>query len=102
MTIKKCSGCVYSISIDHGYSNYTVEGTDIYCAKSLNPDMPFDRWYGEDKRDLFAETCKMYRCGSGISIDCETEDKVESNDLDVRWASYLNEYVTGADIDRIY
>ena len=57
---KKCSKCNYAILIDEGYSNYTVENTTLYCSLNLNPEAPFDKWYGEDKKDLFANSCEKY------------------------------------------
>ena len=92
---------MYHIAYDYGYSNYTVEGTTVNCAKSLNPDMPFDRWYGEDKRDLFAETCVSYIHGGGVEIDCDREMEVKSDDPEIKWAAFVNGYVTGAVIERI-
>jgi hypothetical protein len=67
----------------------------------MNSEMPFDRWYGEDKRDVIAEKCRMYHQGSGVDIDCDKDHEVKSDDPEIKWGSYLTEYVTGADIDRV-
>ena len=52
-----CGGCKFCVFKDHGYSNYTVEGTSFYCGKNLHPESGFDRWYGEDKRLEYAQEC---------------------------------------------
>jgi hypothetical protein len=75
MTMKKCSDCNFCLIKEYGYSNYTVEGADVYCTLGLNPEAPFDRWYGEDKRDLFAETCPDFNSTYGpVVIDAEEEE----------------------------
>ena len=44
---KNCSDCKHSVLVDYGYSNYTVEGTNVYCIKKLHPNPGFDNWYGD-------------------------------------------------------
>jgi hypothetical protein len=68
-----CSECIYSIREDNGYSNYTVEGTDIDCLKSLNPNFPVDAWYGECKQGLFAAECPSFFRGVGVSVDVDQD-----------------------------
>lgn len=68
---RSCSGCKYAIYQDHGYSNYTVEGTDFYCGKKRHPEAPFDRWYGEDPRLQFAANCSDFEAGDPIEMDVE-------------------------------
>lgn len=70
----KCSKCKYSILEDNGYSNYTVEGTDIGCLKGLNPKFPVDAWYGECPEGEFAQTCPSFTEGESVSVDVERED----------------------------
>lgn len=72
---KKCSECDFAILDDYGYSNYTTEGTTVHCSKALHPDGDFDRYYGEDKRDSFAETCSAFSSEVGpVEVDCDRED----------------------------
>ena len=40
---KTCLDCRFAVEEDYGYSNYTVEGTDVHCLKKLNSDLPKDR-----------------------------------------------------------
>jgi hypothetical protein len=68
-----CNGCRFACFVDYGYSNYTVEGTEFYCAKSLHPDGHFDRFYGEDKRLDFAAECSGFEAGEPISMDVDQE-----------------------------
>lgn len=39
---KSCAGCVFMYFIDRGYSNYTVEETQVYCAMDMNPKLRSD------------------------------------------------------------
>ena len=61
--MKTCSDCRHCIMKDEGYSNYTVEGTTVYCGLQLHPDGPFDNWYGEDTRLHQAEVCPRFYPG---------------------------------------
>jgi hypothetical protein len=69
---KNCTDCVHALLQDHGYSNYTVEGTDFSCKLDLHPDGTFDRWYGEDSRLLYAEKCPSFMEGEVEfhNVDC--------------------------------
>lgn len=71
---KTCMDCRYRLSDDFGYSNYTVEGTTFYCLLKKHPDMPFDEFYGEDKRLKYAEQCGSFVAGEGVYLDCDRED----------------------------
>lgn len=59
----RCDKCVHALLVDHGYSNWTVEGTDFICKVGLHPDGTFDRWYGDDKRLWYASDCASYAEG---------------------------------------
>ena len=72
-----CNDCKFSILLDYGYSNYTVEGTTFRCAANAHPEDGFDNWYGEDKRLLFAQICDKFEAGDGISMDVEGECESE-------------------------
>lgn len=73
MTQRSCTDCRYRLSQDEGYSNYTVENTTFHCLLKKHPDMPFDEFYGEDKRLLFAEQCDSFSAGEGVFIDVDRE-----------------------------
>lgn len=68
-----CNSCKYAIFKDYGYSNYTTEGTQFYCAKNLHPADGFDRFYGEDKRLDYAAKCGGFECGDSIEMDVDGE-----------------------------
>ena len=93
---KKCGECVYAVLVYNGYSNWTVEGTEVYCSRKLNPQTPFDKWYGEDKKDLFAETCNPYQNGDPVSIDIDRDDWVKG---DTPWKLYENGFVSSNQIE---
>lgn len=69
----KCTNCKYCLQVDHGFSNYTVEGTDVFCLLELNPKMPVDRFYGEEPILKYAKKCKNFIEGVGVHIDVEEE-----------------------------
>lgn len=107
--VKKCSGCVNSVVVDFGYSNWTVEGSVLHCAKNLNPKAPFDKWYGTDKRDLFAEECAEFKEGDNVSLDVDLEDlpyKMSEEDKNLTYHErllkyYGNGYVTVGQLENI-
>lgn len=70
---RTCETCKWCVMQDHGYSNYTVEGTTVHCLKKLHPEDGFDRWFGDDKRIAFANECAGYEAGEAVSIDCDRE-----------------------------
>lgn len=76
-----CNECKFAIFRDHGYSNYTVEGTHFTCAIKKHPGVTdengFDRFYGEDERLKYALTCAEFSQGDAIQIDVD-EDNVKS------------------------
>jgi len=68
-----CNDCKYAIFEDYGYSNYTTEGTAFHCSKKAHPSDGFDRWFGEDERLGFAQSCKEFARGDAIEMDCDRE-----------------------------
>lgn len=71
---KTCDDCRYALFIDSGYSNYTVEGTEFFCLRNLHPEKNgFDRWYGEDERLKFADTCVAFSDGDPVAVDVGRE-----------------------------
>lgn len=59
---------------DHGYSNYTVEGTTTDCLFNLNPFFPSDNWYGEAEELDFANVCPRFKEGDPMHVDVECEE----------------------------
>lgn len=84
---RTCLTCVFCWRADYGYSNYTVEGTQLGCLKELNPDLenkedpgtPGQWRYEEDAAKLApiidrAATCVGYRAGVPVWTDCDLEE----------------------------
>ena len=71
--MKNCSDCKYAFRTDTGYSNWTVEGTDLDCLKKLNPSFPDDNWYGESEAGKFAESCESFVEGDGPHFDVDMD-----------------------------
>ena len=92
--MKTCQDCIHYFTRDIGYSNYTVEGTDVYCELKLHGDEEgFDQWYGEAKQLKRAETCPMYEEGEGIHLDVDEEDfRYDFTDKErIRWVLRFEE-----------
>ena len=89
---RSCVTCKFSLWIDVGYSNYTVEGTDFACGLNMHPDGRFDRWYKENDLFKFGETCDSYRQGNPISIDVDsTAIESLSSEQTKIWAVYQDD-----------
>ena len=100
MPDKKCSNFQYCIMVSFGYSNWAVEGTEVYCSKELNPEAPFDRWYGSDKRDSVAEKCPEYdNKDEPVYIDDDSQGYLKDNE-DPR-QNYTTAYVTFKQIEQV-
>lgn len=85
--MKKCTDCRYCIQQDYGYSNWTVEGTDVDCLLKKNPDFPADRFYEETPSLTFAESCNKFSEGGSVYIDVDQEDGALENysdDLEIK------------------
>lgn len=74
---KLCTHCALCYRQDSGYSNYTVEETEISCLLDLNPHFPATEsylWETEQSKEVrIAQKCKSYRNGEPIHIDVERE-----------------------------
>lgn len=82
-----CIGCKFLYARERGYSNYTVEDTEISCAKDRNPNLsasePCD-WNMKDDNwpNTNASRCELYAAGEWITLDVDGEYSVDrqSND----------------------
>ena len=77
---KSCVGCKWLYKHDSGYSNYTVENTDVLCAKDKNPNLPADEpydWKEEVDADNWTKTnasrCELYALGPTVCLDVDGE-----------------------------
>lgn len=70
----KCTECKFCIMRDNGYSNYTVEGTDVDCIINLNPAFPVDKWYNTAEDLDFANVCPRFKEGEGIHVDVDHKE----------------------------
>lgn len=75
MNCRECKFCVFS---DNGYSNYTVEGTDVYCG-SENDEVrknfvSFDSFYEKAPGFSQGENCVGFVEGEPISLDVDGEE----------------------------
>jgi len=72
-----CRECRFAIFQDYGYSNYTVEGTELHCAQHAVPD--FEVTFEDDKKLFEAATsCGKFEAGKALNLDVEGEEERES------------------------
>lgn len=93
---KSCAGCVFLYLRDQGYSNYTVEETEVHCATDSNPFLrdakgesnrkPYD-WNGDPEQDNWPMTqtsrCEWYQAGHGTFHGDVDHDALVSEHIDV-------------------
>ena len=70
---EECTNCKFAIFQDTGWSNYTTEGTEFYCAKHAHPDPGFDVFYETDPRLKYAAECKEFEAGVHPHLDVDGE-----------------------------
>lgn len=89
-TNKSCYGCKFLYEQQTGYSNYTVEGGEVRCAKDANPNLPADTpqdWNmveigqvpdGHDNPDNWPKTnqsrCDRFKPGSWLQLAVDEDD----------------------------
>jgi hypothetical protein len=73
MKERLCIDCKYCLECDYGYSNYTVEGTNVYCMFDLNPGLPEDKGWGEEPALKHAKDCTRFTPGGSTVIDVDRD-----------------------------
>jgi len=68
-----CNKCKWALLADDGYSNYTVEGTTLYCLMNKHPDGHFDKFYGQDDRLEYALKCDFFIAGEPVQVDVDKD-----------------------------
>lgn len=84
---KRCFNCRWFATVDSGYSNYTVLGTNVHCIKSKNEFFPCEEscsWKLENSKTLdskpvlVAESCDSYiHSDNHICLDVDGEITIE-------------------------
>jgi hypothetical protein len=82
-----CQGCKFLYLQDSGYSNYTVEETEVNCALDLNKDLPArDPWDRKDDPDNWPATmygrCNRFEEGPQVHLDVDGEDSIDAQTED--------------------
>jgi len=74
-----CRDCKFCVIVDNGYSNYSVEGTDVLCGS-----------YKDDIREKFISFDSFYQEAAGFSQgeDCAGFAEGEPISLDVDWGNH--------------
>ncbi len=85
-TKRACTTCVLCLEEDFGYSNYTVEGHNLFCLAGLNPEMDDREMEYKVTPELAAIldkalTCERYRFGAPATLDVEQEDVPRNRQL---------------------
>ena len=84
MSVKrKCTECAWLARQDAGYSNYTVEETELICLLRLNPALPATESYSHETEQSiemqFADKCPRFLAGDGPHFDVDREEGALSN-----------------------
>ena len=83
MSGRKCTECAWLARVDRGYSNYTVEETELICLLRLNPALPATESYSEEtersKEIRFAMLCQSFLTGVGPHFDVDNEQGAAVN-----------------------
>ncbi len=69
----RCDKCKFCVLEDYGYSNWTVEGTNVSCVLNLNPKFPADHRWGHSPEAEFAKECSRYTQGDPVEIDVDQD-----------------------------
>ena len=76
---QSCLGCKFLYTQDSGWSNWTVEETEVRCALRANPNLPADQpwnWTtggGDNWPATNASRCVNFAAGPSVSLDVEGE-----------------------------
>lgn len=92
--MNSCAKCKFMYFQDVGYSNYTVEDTEVICSLDRNPNLPSalpHDWDHHDGFDNWPKTnksrCERYEESSDqIHMDVDHEHHLEHDDPEVREA----------------
>lgn len=71
---RRCDNCTHSVTIEFGWSNWTVQGAVVVCMLKLHPELEYDAWYGEAEDALYANHCASYEDGPQYHLDVERCD----------------------------
>lgn len=84
---KRCYNCKWFVTVDDGYSNYTVIDTIVHCLQKLNKNFPMSEsysWKIENSKTKdheivkVAETCEKYlEYQNQIVLDVDGEHTLE-------------------------
>lgn len=89
---KSCIGCKFLYEQDRGYSNYTVEETEVLCARDRNPNLanvasPMRPWDWNQQDDNWSATkearCELYAPGKLVGLDVDGEESISSQTDDL-------------------
>ncbi len=71
---RSCENCKFFVKQDHGYSNYTVEGTDGSCSANKHPVESFDISGGHMPEYDQAKVCSYFNKGECWNCDVDGEE----------------------------
>ena len=85
---QSCVGCKFLYLHDSGYSNWTVEETDVCCAKKLNTNLPASEPYDwirdpDNWPMTNAARCASYAHGPMVHLDVDGEETAASQTDDL-------------------
>lgn len=75
---KTCDDCGFSCWGDYGYSNLTTEGSELYCLKGLNSDLPLEPAQMDPALD-YAQKCSFFTPGESAWVSTD-RDYIDTGD----------------------
>jgi len=93
---RRCYNCKFYYRHDRGYSNYTVEDTEVNCLLRKNPHLDDTSegysWETDDHEFMrVAEGCCDFVAGEPLTIDCDEESAPYDRPDDRNLASYYTQ-----------
>lgn len=75
---RRCYNCKFYYRHNRGYSNYTVEETEVNCLRNKNKFLHYTpegyAWEADDHAYMrVAESCDGYVFGEPLTVDCDEE-----------------------------
>ena len=102
---RRCYNCKFYYRQDEGYSNYTVELTQVHCLRGKNPKVDGESegydWETEDHEFMkVAETCDSFARGEPLFMDCDHE--AVPFDVYAERSDYAKYYTDDAEVIAAY
>ena len=87
----KCQQCKYHVNQDTGYSNWTVDGSNVTCLKGKYKDLEDSCKCEEKEFYKQFDNCEFFKEGCYITFDVDGETTIEDYKEDEEVYNLLKE-----------